>query len=101
MILIDRVLRFLVTLMLAGGFIWAIAVWRSRRQTAALVATACALQLAVRLIWLPVVRFLFGGSLSPVPRFFIWTGTALSQLAMAVSLALLIYAALDPATRRS
>ncbi len=104
MLFIDSVLRFIVIVVLAAGFVWAIAIWRSRRQTAALVAAACALQLAVRLIWLPGVRLLFGTltwSSSPVQRFFIWTGNALSQLALVASFALLIFAALDPANRRA
>jgi hypothetical protein len=49
------------------------------------------------------VRFLFGplsASSSQVQRFFISTGIVLNQLALAVSLGLLIYAALDPASRK-
>ena len=101
--LMDGFLRWVIGLVLAGGLVWAVAVWRSRRRTAALVATACALQLAVRLIWIPGVRFLFGplsASSSQVQRFFISTGIVLNQLALAVSLGLLIYAALDPANRK-
>lgn len=100
---VDDGMRFLVTLVLAGGFVWALAVWRSRGRTAALVAAACALQLAVRLIWLPAVRLLFGPptwSSSLVQRFFIMSGNILSQLSLAASLGLLIYAALDPANRK-
>ena len=99
----NDVMRFLVTLVLAGGLVWAVSVWRSHRRTAALVAAACALQLAVRLIWVPAVRFLFGElslSTGPAQRFFILTGTTLSQLSLAVSLGLLVYAALDPANRK-
>ena len=100
---VDSAARWLVTLVLVGGFVWAVAVWRSRRRTAALVAAACALQLAVRLLWLPGVRLLFGPltwSSNAIQRFFIETGTALSQISVAVSLGLLIYAALDPANRK-
>jgi|WetSurMetagenome_2_1015567.scaffolds.fasta_scaffold283835_2 hypothetical protein len=101
--LVDELMRWIIGLVLAGGLIWAVTVWRSRRRTAALVATACALQLAVRLIWIPGVRLVFGplsASSNSVQRFFISTGITLNQLALAVSLGLLIYAALDPATRR-
>ena len=95
--LVDVLMRWIIGLVLAGGLIWAVAVWRSRRRTAALVATACALQLAVRLIWIPGVRLLFGplsASSNSVQRFFISTGIVLNQLALAVSLGLLVYAAL-------
>jgi hypothetical protein len=90
-------MQFLVTLVLAGGLVWAVVVWKSRRRAAVLVAAACALQLAVRLIWIPVVRLLFGElswTTGSVARFFILTGTALSHLSLAVSLGLLVYAAL-------
>ena len=100
---IDHVTRWLVTLVLAVGFIWAVAVWRSRRRTAALVAAACALQLAVRLIWVPAVRLVFGPltwSSNLVQRFFIMSGSILNQLSLAVALGLLVYAALDPANRK-
>ena len=95
--LVNEIVRWIIGLVLAGGLIWAVAVWRSRRRTAALVATACALQLAVRLIWIPGVRLLFGplsASSNSVQRFFISTGIVLNQLALAVSLGLLVYAAL-------
>ena len=101
--LVNEFLRWVIGLVLAGGLVWAVAVWRSRRRTAALVAVACALQLAVRLIWIPGVRLLFGpltGSSNTVQRFFILTGTTLSQLSLAVSLGLLVYAALAPASRK-
>ncbi len=90
-------MQLLVTLVLAGGLVWAVAVWKSRKKAAALVAIACALQLAVRLIWIPAVRLLFGElswATGSVARFFILTGTALGHLSLAVSLGLLIYAAL-------
>jgi hypothetical protein len=94
---VNELTRWVIGIVLAGGLVWAFAVWRSRRRTAALVATACALQLAVRLIWIPGVRLLFGplsGSSNTVQRFFILSGTTLSQLSLAVSLGLLVYAAL-------
>ena len=100
---VNEFMRWVIGLVLAGGLVWAVAVWRSRRRTAALVAVACALQLAVRLIWIPAVRVLFGPltwSSSPVQRLFIATGTTLSQLSLAVSLGLLVYAALYPAGRK-
>jgi hypothetical protein len=90
-------MQFLVTLVLAGGLVWAVVVWKSRRRAAVLVAAACALQLAVRLIWLPAVRLLFGElswTTGSVARFFILTGTALSHISLAVSLGLLVYASL-------
>ena len=99
---VDNVARWLVTLVLVGGFLWAVAGWRSRRRTAALVAAACALQLAVRLIWIPAVGLLFGPltwSSNLVQRFFFATGTTLGQLSLAVSLGLLVYAAMGPAGR--
>lgn len=104
MILMDHIARSLVTLALVGGLVWAVAVWRSRQRAASLVAAACALLLAVRLIWLPAVRLLFGDSpwtAGAVQRFFILTGNALGQVALAVSLGLLVYAALDSAKRGS
>jgi hypothetical protein len=101
--LIDEVMRWVIGLVLAGGLVWAVAVWRSRRRVAALVATACALQLAVRVIWIPGVRLLFGplssGS-SSVQRFFILSGITLGQLSLAVSLGFLVYAALSTASRK-
>ncbi|MBN2464710.1 hypothetical protein JXD38_03680 [candidate division WOR-3 bacterium] len=104
MVMMDHLSRSLVTLALAGGLVWAVVVWRRRQRTAALVGAACALMLAVRLIWLPAVRLLFGQSpwtTGAVQRFFILTGNALSHVALAVSLGLLIFAALEPAGRRS
>jgi len=101
--LVNEVMRWVIGLVLAGGLVWAVAVWRSRRRAAALVAAACALQLAVRAIWIPGVRLLFGPlsiASSSVQRFFILTGTTLGQLSLAVSLGLLICAALDRANRR-
>ena len=95
--LVNELMRWIIGIVLAGGLVWAFAVWRSRRRTAALVAIACALQLAVRLIWIPGVRLLFGplsASSNSVQRFFISTGITLNQLALAVSLGLLVYAAL-------
>ena len=101
--LVDEVLRWVIGLVLASGLVWAVAVWRSRRRTAALVATACALQLAFRVLWVPGVRVLFG-PLSPssnsVQRSFILTSNVLSQLSLAVSLALLVFAALESSNRR-
>jgi hypothetical protein len=100
---VNNVVELLITLVLAGGLVWAVAVWRSRGRTAALVAAACALQLAVRLIWLPAVRLLFGPltwSSNLVQRFFIASGSILSQLSLAASLGLLVYAALDSANRK-
>jgi len=96
--------QVLVTLVLAGGLVWAAAVWKSRRRTAALVAIACALQLTVRLLWLPAVRILFGPlswSSSPVQRFFNLTASTAYVLSLAFSLGLLVYAALGPASRES
>lgn len=93
----------IVTLVLAGGLVWAAVVWRSRRRTAALVAAACALQLAVRLLWIPGIRLLFGQlswSTNSVQRFFISTGASLDQLSLAACLGLLLFAALDPVNRR-
>ena len=101
--LMDGFLRWVIGLVLAGGLVWAVAVWRSRRRTAALVAVACALQLAVRLIWIPGVRLLFGPLSHPtnsVQHFFNVTASTLYQLSLAASLGLLIYAALDPASRK-
>ncbi len=101
--LVNDAVRLIVTLVLAGGLIWAAAAWKSRRQTAALVAAACALQLAVRLLWLPGIRFLFGQvtwTTNPAQRFFISAGTALGQLSLAVSLGLLFFAALAVPDRK-
>lgn len=101
--LMNEIVRWVIGLVLAGGLVWAAAVWRSRRRTAALVAAACALQLAIRVLWIPGVRLLFGPlsrSTTPVQHFFITTTNTVAQLALAVSLGLLIFAALDPANRR-
>jgi hypothetical protein len=102
--LVNDVVWLIVTLVLAGGLIWAAVVWQSRRQTAALVAAACALQLAVRLLWLPGIRFLFGQmawATNPAQRFFISAGAALGQLSLAVSLGLLFFAALASPGRKA
>ena len=101
--LVNEFVRWVIGLVLAGGLVWAVAVWRSRRRTAALVAAACALQLAFRVLWIPGVRLLFGPlsrSTNPVQHFFIVTSNTLGQLSLAVSLGLLIFAALDPAGRK-
>ena len=101
--LVSEVAQWIVNLVLAGGLVWAAALWRSRRHTAALVAAACALQLAVRLLWGPGLRLLFGPlnwSTNPVQRFFISTASAFYLLSLAVSLGLLVFAALDSANRR-
>jgi hypothetical protein len=95
--LVNAFTRWVIGFVLAGGLVWAVAVWRSRRRTAALVAAACALQLAFRVIWIPVVRLLFGPlskSANPVQHFIIVASNTLSQLSLAVSLGLLVYAAL-------
>jgi hypothetical protein len=100
---VNEVARWVVNLVLAGGLVWAVAVWRSRRRTAALVAVACALQLAIRLLWIPGVRLLFGplsNSTNSVQHFLITTAGTMSQLALAVSLDLLVFAALDSVTRK-
>jgi hypothetical protein len=100
---VDELMRWVIGLVLVGGLVWAVAVWRSRRRTAALVAVACALQLAFRVIWLPGARLLFGPLSHPtnsVQHFFNVTASTLYQLSLAVSLGLLIYAALDPANRK-
>jgi len=102
--LVNDVLRVLVVLVLSGGLVWAVAVWRSRRRTAALVAAACSLQLATRLIWTPGVRLLFGPlsvSSNSVQRFFLLSAVVLNQLSLALALGLLVFAALDPANRRT
>jgi hypothetical protein len=101
--LMNEVVRWVINLVLAGGLVWAVAVWRSRRRTAALVATATALQLAFRLLWIPGVRILVGplsSSTNSVQRFFLTTASTMGQVALAVSLGLLVFAALDPANRR-
>jgi hypothetical protein len=101
--LVNDVVWLIVTLVLAGGLIWAAVAWQSRRRTAALVAAACALQLAVRLLWLPGIRLLFGQltwSTNSVQRFFISAGTALGQLSLAASLGLLFFAALATPGRK-
>ncbi|HTW92572.1 MAG TPA: hypothetical protein VMH22_12810 [bacterium] len=103
MITLDHVARSLVTLALVAGFVWAVAVWRSRQRAAALVAVACALLLAVRLIWIPLVGLVFGRvtwSTGLVARFFILTGAALGQVALAITLFLLLYAALATTDRK-
>jgi hypothetical protein len=100
---VNEVVRWVIGLVLAGGLVWAVAVWRSRRRTAALVAAACALQLAVRLLWMPGVRLLFGplsSSTNSVQYFFITTANTISQLTLAVSLGLLVFAALDSVNRK-
>jgi hypothetical protein len=93
-------MQFLVTLVMGVGLVWAVVAWKSRRREAVLVAVACALQLAVRLVWIPAVRLVFGEmswASGSAARSFILTGTALGHLSLAVSLGLLVYAAL---TRR-
>jgi len=101
--LVNELMRWVIGFVLAGGLVWAVVVWRSRRRTAALVAVACALQLVFRLLWMPGARLLFGPLSHPtnsVQHFFNATASTLYQLSLAVSLGLLVYAALDPANRR-
>jgi hypothetical protein len=101
--LVNELMRWIIGLVLAGGLVWAVAVWRSRRRTAALVAVACALQLVFRVLWMPGARLLFGPLAHPtnsVQHFFNATASTLYQLSLAVSLGLLVYAALDPANRK-
>jgi NAD-dependent oxidoreductase involved in siderophore biosynthesis len=101
--LVNELMRWVIGLVLAGGLVWAVVVWRSRRRTAALVAVACALQLVFRVLWMPGARLLFGPLSHPtnsVQHFFNATASTLYQLSLAVSLGLLVYAALDPANRR-
>jgi hypothetical protein len=101
--LVNELMRWVIGLVLAGGLVWAVAVWRSRRRTAALVAIACALQLVFRVLWMPGARLLFGPLSHPtnsVQHFFNMTASTLYQLSLAVSLGLLVYAALDPANRK-
>jgi hypothetical protein len=100
--LMNETMRWIIGLVLAGGLVWAVAVWRSRRRTAALVAAACALQLVFRVLWMPGARLLFGPLSHPtnsVQHFLNVTASALYQLSLAVSLGLLIYAALGAAGR--
>jgi len=101
--LVNGIAEWIISLIMAGGFVWAVAVWRSRRRAAALVATACALQLAVRLLWIPGMRLLFGPltwSTNPVQRFFIEATTTIGLLSLAVSLGLLVFAGLSHADRK-
>ena len=103
MTIVNETMQPLVVLVAAVGLVWSGVVWKSSRRTAALVAVACALQLAVRLLWMPAVRFLFGPAspfTNPVQRSFALSATALSQLSLAASLGLLVYAALRPAGRQ-
>jgi hypothetical protein len=99
---LNFVIQILVTLVTIAGLVWAVAVWKVRRRRAVLVAAACALQVAIRLLWLPATRFVFGdlAAAGPVQRFFILGANALSQLSLAVSLGLLIYAALSADGRK-
>jgi hypothetical protein len=102
--LVNDAAWLVVTIVLGGGLVWSAVVWQQRRRTAALVAAACALQLAVRLLWMPGIRLLFGQltwSTNSVQRFFISAGAVLGQLSLAVSLGLLFFAALAPPGRRT
>ena len=103
MLLANHILGWVVNLVLATGLVWAAAVWRVRHRPAVLVAVACALQLAFRLLWAPGVRLLFGPlspSSSAVQRFFLLGTNNVYMLVSGVTLALLIYAALASADRR-
>jgi hypothetical protein len=103
MLPVNRILGWGVNLVLAGGLVWAAVVWRSRHRAAVLVAVACALQLAYRLLWAPGTNLLFGPlrpSSSAVQRFFLHASNNIYVLVSGVTLALLIYAALGSADRK-
>jgi hypothetical protein len=84
-------------LVLGGGLIWAIARWRSQRREAVLVAVACALLLAVELLWLPglnwVYRVMARGSYVGF-QLFASFGSLIRWLATAAAFGFLIFAAL-------
>jgi hypothetical protein len=99
---LNHWLGWLVNIVLAIGLIWAAVVWRSRHRAAVLVAVACALQLAVRVLWGPGIRWLVRHLSSvPVQRFFNSLASSVYLLAMAVAFGFLIYVALNPGSRKS
>jgi hypothetical protein len=101
---LNHWLGWLINMVMAIGLIWAVVVWRSRHRAAVLVAVACALQLAVRLFWSPGMRWLIRNlapSSDSVQRFFGSLTNDVYLLALAVSFGFLIYAALNPGTRKS
>lgn len=87
----------LAMLVLAAGLIWAVVRWRSHHREAVLVAVACALLLAVQLLWLPGLNWVYrvvarGSSVG----FRLWNsfGSFVQWLATAVAFCFLIFAAL-------
>jgi hypothetical protein len=57
---LSSMAEWLAMLVLIAGLVWAVVTWRSRHREAVLVAVACALLLAVNMLWLPGLRLLFG-----------------------------------------
>jgi hypothetical protein len=101
---LNQWLGWLVNTVMAIGLVWAVVVWRSRHRAAVLVAVACALQLAVRLFWSPGMRWLvrlLAPSSVAVHRFFGSLTNNVYLLALAASFGFLIYAALNPGSRKS
>ena len=100
---ISEMMQWLVNLVLVGGLVWAVLQWKKNRRAAVLVAVACALQLAVNLLWLPgmemVGRWMADSTLY-ARRAMIWTTNATGRLAQAVSIAFLLLAALGRKTEK-
>jgi hypothetical protein len=94
---ISTSMMWIVNLVLAAGLVWAATEWKKNRRAAILVAVACALQLAVNVLWLPgmdmVGRWMADSTLD-ARRAMMWTRAAISRLATAVSFAFLLFAAL-------
>jgi hypothetical protein len=94
---VSVMMQWLVNIVLVGGLVWAAVEWKRNRRAAVLVAVACALQLAVNLLWLPgmdlVGRWMAGSTLY-ARRMLIWTTNATGRLATAVAFAFLFFAAL-------
>lgn len=94
---ISEMMQWLVNLVLVGGLVWALLQWKKNRRAAVLVAVACALQLAVNLLWIPgmemVARWMADSTVY-ARRAMIWTTNATGRLAQAVSLGFLLFAAL-------
>ena len=99
--LANDIARWVVNLLLAGGFVWALTRLRERRRAATLVAVACGIDLVERLGTWYAMAYVFGHQVG-TPTFRALFGRSVglfTYLVTAVFVLLLVLAAL-PTDRR-